>query len=79
MEIHGVIQDWVVDTYRSTGFYVARGTIVGDTKGRWEDGHWIRTSAIMSSVVNLKEGDIIQTRNSNYILGRERRVPEETS
>ena len=59
VEVHGTLENW-------TGYF--NGTIVGningDTKGRFEDGHLVRTSTVLKT-----EGDIIYTRNSVYKLG----------
>jgi len=45
------------------------GDIYDDSKNRFEDGKWIKLSKI--NAVELKEGDIIQTMNSKYLLGKE--------
>lgn len=46
------------------------GDIYEDEKKRWADGHSIKTSAIVSNMDNLKEGSIVDTKNSTYILGK---------
>lgn len=43
------------------------GDIHGDTEQRWPDGTVIRTSKVVSG--EFKEGEIIKTLNSTYLLG----------
>lgn len=48
----------------------------GDKRGRWSDGTRIRTGVIRSMPAPpLRFGDIVQTKNSSYLLGR----PSETT
>ena len=67
-EHNGVIENWV------PYFGVAiEGLIYGDTKGRFYDGQLIHTSYVLlkaEDFLKLKEGDIIETRNSTYKLGK---------
>lgn len=46
------------------------GEIHGDTKGRFYDGCEIRTSYLPDGTAGIKEGDIITTCNSKYLLGK---------
>ena len=39
------------------------GEIHGDSKGRFRDGHFIKTSQVVS-----RSGDIVSTRNTRYKL-----------
>lgn len=45
------------------------GNIYGDTKGRFADGTEVRTSRIAGTTPVLKQGDLVQTANSLYLLG----------
>lgn len=49
---------------------VMNGAIYGDTRRRWPDGTPIHTSLVLSKGPWV-EGDVIQTRNSHYLLGKE--------
>lgn len=48
---------------------VMYGSIYGDTRGRWNDGHPIHTSYVTSDGP-YAEGEVIQTKNSRYLLGK---------
>lgn len=64
----GVIQIWkVVDYCKSTGEKVVTGNIFGD-EDRFEDGTFIRTSAIVKLDYENKK---LETLNSVYELGKE--------
>ena len=71
-ELTGRIENWFAPLIPDKdGNFVLSGYIYDDAKGRWEDGHWITTSTIKDvDVRKLKEGDIITTRNSKYLLGK---------
>lgn len=50
---------------------VLLGDVWSDRRGRWSDGTRIRTAVIRSMPEGpLRFGDIIETRNSVYVLGR---------
>ena len=57
MDIHGTIKNAVRDYLGCVS-----GSIYGDTKGRFQDGDFIRTSKIIKELPN----NIIRTRNSVY-------------
>lgn len=46
------------------------GYIFDDVKQRFSNGTFVYTSSIQGTHTTLKEGDIVQTRNSLYHLGR---------
>lgn len=48
------------------GVTVAVGRVFSDSKGRWPDGHMIRTSALNGDTG--KEGEVIATLNTRYLL-----------
>lgn len=67
MKITGILEGWRIDSV----FTIVWGFIYGDTKKRFRDGTWIHTSDVKGiRSMNLKEGDIIETRNSFYKLGK---------
>lgn len=45
---------------------VAVGRVFSDGKGRWPDGHMIRTSSVLDGAG--KEGEVIATLNTRYLL-----------
>lgn len=50
---------------------VVWGKIYGDRKNRFPDGSYIHTSLVLEcSTRQMKEGSIIETRNSIYRLGK---------
>jgi len=61
-------------TGRLENWYVANGVVWGnlhdDVRKRWDDGEHIRTSTVQGSTTNLKEGEVVKTRNSLYLLGK---------
>jgi hypothetical protein len=57
--------------YVSQNKQVLLGTIESDSRNRWEDGTFIRTSHVEGlKKMELKEGDKVVTRNSTYLLGK---------
>ena len=74
-EITARLEEWWSPVLPETvegliGTYV-NGKIYDDTKGRWEDGHPVHTSTIMSLNYYIADGEIIiTTRNSVYKLGK---------
>lgn len=47
--------------------FIIWGVVEGDKLGRFPDGDIIHTSGIKN--IKVAEGDIVQTKNSNYLLG----------
>ncbi|MGZ8172959.1 MAG: hypothetical protein ACXWT0_03860 [Methylobacter sp.] len=47
-----------------------RGTISGDTHGRFKDGELVITSILKPGQCSLKEGDVVETNNNKYLLGK---------
>jgi len=66
-EITGRLEAWCPDNIYGR---ILWGTLYGDSKGRWKDGTRIHTSDIMTPKEEWKEGVVIQTRNSTYLLGK---------
>ena len=65
-QFDAVLEDWM--PLRSGDFTILRGAIKSDEKGRFRDGEFIRTSAVLDGWFN--EGNIIKTRNTLYLLGK---------
>lgn len=61
------LKNWKQVTY--CGVQVVTGYIYGDTKQRWPDGTFIRSSFLQDQSVVLKQGDTAITNNSAYFLG----------
>ena len=61
-----VLKEWWILTF-SDGMAVV-GQIYGDRKGRFPDGRWIMTSRVRTSLARVISGNVIQTRNSRYLL-----------
>ena len=50
--------------------HVIHGNIFGDASGRFDDGTSVITSAVLSRDEDVREGCLIKTRNSTYLLGK---------
>lgn len=68
-ELTGTLNNWSLQKVTDEEF-VIWGEVTGDIHNRFPDGTMIHTSGIRSRVI--KEGDIVTTRNSTYLLGREK-------
>lgn len=71
MQITGRIENWSYNKKQN----VIVGDLHDDIHKRWEDGQFIRTSKLkpMSMQVSTpKEGVVISTLNSNYLLGKKK-------
>ena len=59
---------------RLENWYVLGNVIVGDIyedeKGRFPDGLNVHTSTVQNMRDDFKQGDVINTRNSTYELGK---------
>lgn len=60
----GRLEEWILvnDEY-------LMGKLFDDTKGRWEDGKVIRTTELVTPAEECKQGAVITTLNSTYVLG----------
>lgn len=69
-EVTATLKDWSIHTFSGGDGKFLHGRIYNDTKHRWENGHVIRTSLVLSmSEDEPKEGVIVTTANSTYLLG----------
>lgn len=74
MEVTGRLEDW---THDKEGFNVIWGHVYEDVRGRFRDGTWIHTSVLRHPKIAVhKEGDIVRTLNSTYLLGKPREIKE---
>jgi hypothetical protein len=70
-EITGRIENWSIDSDFVDGYTVVRGHVHDDVRGRWREGQYVRSSALVGDCFDhLKEGDIVRTLNSKYLLGK---------
>lgn len=67
-KITAQLEDWWYDQF----FHVYWGHIYGDRKNRFRDGTRIHTSSVKPKERHKREGDIIETLNSRYLLGAPR-------
>ncbi len=69
-----VITDWRIVKFDDK-YPVLLGTIFDDKKHRFADGYWFRSSVITGPMkkgeVEAKQGTIITTLNSRYLLDKE--------
>lgn len=69
--VTGTLEGWFVDSTTFKGYNVLRGHLINDIRKRWYEGCVIRTSAVQTKLEDIKEGAIIETENSLYLLGKE--------
>ena len=77
LEITGTIEKWFFMFTGTDGSYNITGNIYNDSDHRFGDGTSIITSSINARDYpkeSLKEGMIICTRNSTYLLGEQIKV-----
>lgn len=56
---------------RRTGYLI--GEIYDDSKGRFDDATPVYTSSFPIEGVILKDGEVVQTRNTKYLLQNQRK------
>lgn len=66
-EVTGKLDEWYSEEVWGD-YMIVWGRVYGDTKKRFRDGFRIHTSYFPKR--ELKEGDVIQTKNSTYVLGK---------
>ena len=67
MSITGRIDRWFREQVTNKEFIIW-GCIYNDIDERWRDGTYFHTSGIKNR--KCKEGDVVETRNSRYELGK---------
>ena len=68
MKMTGKLENWVL--VEDQGVLIVFGSIYGDQKTRFANGVHMFTSNVLTSVSKIKEGNVIQTLNSRYLLGK---------
>ena len=63
----GTLEGWAIDTF---GRDILWGYIVGDVKGRFASTTRVHTSSIPDFKDSYVEGDVVETLNSVYVLGK---------
>lgn len=67
IEITGRLEGWRLDLVHN----ILWGNLYDDVRNRWIEGQRIHTSDLESKdPSSFKEGDIVDTRNSSYLLGK---------
>jgi len=65
----GRLEAWEVMQF-SHEEYIIWGSVYEDEEGRFKDGEYIHTSTVsIKDFPSPKEGDVVTTRNSTYLLG----------
>ena len=64
------LEDWTEYEVWASGAMALHGTIMEDSKGRFFSGDIVNTSSYPMPTTPSKEGDIVQTRNTKYLLGK---------
>lgn len=73
-EFDAVLHDWILIQWPGyDDVHVIAGVVTGDRKGRFADGRGIHTSMILTPVGRIREGSVVQTLNTRYLLGEARR------
>jgi len=66
-KINGRLENWQLNIMNNTIY----GEIYADPDKRWKEGKFIKTSLVMQG--KLRVGELIQTKNSVYLLGEEKK------
>lgn len=67
IEVTGRLEKWYVNTHPTNGTMHICGLLFDDVRKRWRNGEYIFTSYF--PIRDVKEGDIVKTKNSVYLLG----------
>lgn len=71
-EITGRLEGWSPQSSPALSEFIIWGEVYDDIHGRFPDGRTIHTSGIpVDELPNLRAGYVVETRNSNYLLGEE--------
>lgn len=68
-EITGRLENWKECSAMYTSSKCIYGNIYEDVHGRWKPGTAIFTSKLQNQKRKPKEGDLVKTLNSTYLLG----------
>jgi hypothetical protein len=64
----GKLENWIL--VEDQGLTIVFGYIYGDQKRRFVNGVHMYTSPVHTPVSQIKEGNVIKTLNSQYLLGK---------
>jgi len=65
---------WILIKWHSPNdVCVIAGVISNDQKSRFADGRTILTSALLTPASEARESSVVQTMNSRYLLGEQRK------
>jgi hypothetical protein len=68
INLTGRLENW---EHQPEMYNIMWGDLYDDINTRWPDGTRIRTSSLSHpKTTEFKEGDVIRTRNSTYLLGK---------
>lgn len=69
-DIDAELHDWMIVMHptRVMAYPTIVGAVWNDRMGRFADGRMIRTSALLTPVEQIREGAIVQTLNTRYLL-----------
>lgn len=68
-KVTGRLENWTAVLHNMTQrTHVIYGDMYDDERNRFDDGTRVNTST--TSQTEFKEGDIVETRNSSYLLGK---------
>lgn len=67
-DFDAMLDNWIVVHWPDYDAYVVAGTVECDTRGRFVDGRMIHTSMVLTDLEDIKEGAIIRTLNTRYLL-----------
>mgnify|MGYP000344747418 CR=1 FL=1 len=60
----GKLRNWFYDPTKN----IVWGNIYDDSRSRFPDGTWVHTSDVTTPLEDIKQGEIIHTMNSHYLL-----------
>uniref|UniRef100_A0AB74ULT3 Uncharacterized protein n=1 Tax=Caulobacter phage BL57 TaxID=3348355 RepID=A0AB74ULT3_9VIRU len=79
IEYDACLTNWVLGLSRTQAVvtpdglvpaHVVVGEVLEDRKGRYPNGRLIHTSALLTPKEGIQAGEVVQTLNSRYLLGR---------
>jgi hypothetical protein len=72
IRVTGRLEYWNVQSSPNEEEFILWGKVWDDAKHRFRNGSLIHTAGIAGDHTGLKEGDIVTTRNSVYLLGKKK-------
>jgi hypothetical protein len=68
MNITGRLENWKV-AVRTPDGYTLFGALYEDKEHRFPDGVQVHTSLVHDKLKDPRSGDVVETKNSTYVLG----------